>query len=249
MNRIYIITIFLFFQGFSLKAQDFQMYYDLGNKCLNKHKLDSALFYFDKAITINPDTTVVYLKKSIVYYFMGKPENSINECTKAIKIDSICSRAYISRADRYIKTRQKAKAIEDYKKAIVLSPKDYETFYSYTNLGEIAKEENNLDSAIDYYSQAIELTKLYKYYLGNGMYYHRGKLFLQKGDDKNAFNDFDKAIELGFSISDCYYQRALLYEKFGDEKNSKLDMKKTKKLKLEETKYKKKNTAANTEYK
>jgi tetratricopeptide (TPR) repeat protein len=240
MNRLYLILLCFFIQVFSLKAQDFQTYYNLGNKYLNKNQLDSALIYFDKAKTIKPDTTVVYLQKSFVYWFLGDREKSINECTKAIEIDSTCSKAYVTRADKYIKSGQTDKAAKDYKKAIVLSPKDYDTFYSYTNLAILAEEENKLDSAIDYYSRGIELTKLYKYYQGNGMYFYRGKLYLKKGDDKNAFNDFNKSIKLGFNYSDCYYQRGLLFQKFGDNWNAKYNMEKSIKLKREETKNKKK---------
>jgi tetratricopeptide (TPR) repeat protein len=240
MNKnLIIIKIALLLQVLSLQAQDFQVYYNLVNLNMKKHNYDSALFYFNKAIGLKPDSLVLYIERGRIYQFLGKLEHAFSEYTRVIEADSMCGRAYGSRGDVYLKTKQYSKAVSDYKKSIELAPDDYYTYYSYINLGLWILEENgNNDTALYYVNKAIDLTKKFKYsksiYSYN--YYTRGKIFFREKEYQQAINDFTSSIDSGSKLPDCFLMRANAYKKLGIKDKTAQDIKKYKELKAEKEK-------------
>ena len=231
MKKYYFVII-LSFQGFFLSAQNFQNNYDRGKICANKKsELDSAVIFFTKAIEQDSNKSEVYLDRARLYDYKSEFSKAFDDYNKVIGMDSLCGRAYQGRANVYMKTNQRNKEIHDYRKAIELIPNDEKTYYCYLNLGIYIMESNgNIDTALYYINNAIDLTKKYKYITGSSCYYVRGKAFLKHEEYEKAIADFTTAIDLGF-YSDCYLLRSNAYKKLGLNDKAEQDQKKYEKCK------------------
>ena len=129
---------------------------------------------------------------------------------------------YYNRGNDYAKLGNHKQAIEDFKKAIELNPKEGD-FYrkrgaSYFVLG-------NHNQAIKDYDKAIELDPK-----NASFYYSRGLVHFILGNYKKVIADFDKVIEFNAQDAATYYSRGIAYRKLGDDKHSIEDVKKSAKL-------------------
>jgi tetratricopeptide (TPR) repeat protein len=101
--------------------------------------------------------------------------------TKAMKIDSSCAKAYISRSNVYQQLRQKDKALTDLSKLIEIAPENAE---AYLKRGSIYKNDfRDPEKALADFSRAIEIDPNNK-----DAYYGRGSVY------KNDYMDFEKAL-------------------------------------------------------
>jgi len=115
--------------------------------------------------------------------------------------------AYNNRGLVFDKVGKLDKAIEDYDKAIALSPS---YALAYNNRGLVFDKMGRLDKAKEDYDKAIALAPSYSY-----AYINRGLVFDKMGRLDKAIEDYDKAIALSPSDPNVYNNRGLVFHKMG----------------------------------
>lgn len=103
-------------------------------------------------------------------------------------------------------------AIQDFDKAIELSPNNPEL---YLNRGYIKQLINDQNGAMADYNKAIAINKNFAY-----AYNNRGVLKVAMKDINGAMEDYAKALEINKNYSDVYYNRANLKYMLDDNKGA-----------------------------
>jgi protein O-mannosyl-transferase len=183
----------------------------------------------------------VYFHRGVAFEKAGKPEQAIDDYTRAIALFPSYYEAFFSRGTAYDRMGRFDQAIEDYTSAIFLKPSSYE---AYTNRGLAYKKIGRRVEAIADFNRAISLSaSAGKAYLNIGItrfedgmyteaieqfdraiaidpmdteaYGNRGLAHAVTGQTSAALKDFDKAIELRPDFPDIYYNRGRLYAASG----------------------------------
>lgn len=195
--------------------KDSQGYFMRGRIYLHRSNLKRAIENLTKAVELKPDFINAYTARAAAFSGLEKYDLSIQDNTKAIKLDKTNSLAFVNRGIEYLSLNVNEKAKLDFEKAIKilnkqiqLSPYESELFgiraLAYRHLKET-------DKAIADYYQAINLDPTYYQ-----NYYFRGRLYLEQNNYSLALEDFSKAIELDAEFANAYESRMLLYQKIGE---------------------------------
>lgn len=139
-------------------------------------------------------------------------QKAISLLVDAIKTDSTLRNAYITLNQACIDENNQMILKAYLTKSVTIFTDDDELFYY---LGNLYRKENQLDSAIQYYSKAIELSKIngedypivYAYYL------NRGICYLDNESHVQALQDFNYGITLNPKNAALYTNKGnLLYQ-------------------------------------
>jgi len=83
----------------------------------------------NRAIQLDPNSTVAYRARGYVHRSKGDYSNAIRDFSRAIELDPDNSGPYADRAYAYYQHKDYAKALQDYSKAINLNPNVSSSFY------------------------------------------------------------------------------------------------------------------------
>jgi tetratricopeptide (TPR) repeat protein len=119
------MVVCLFLTGCAERTTD---YFYRGGAYYHKAEYDAAIFYFSKAIEINPKDAKAYNNRGIAYYNKGEYDRAISDYTKAIEINPGYAMAYINRGVSYNNKGEYERAISDYTKAIEINPRYAATY-------------------------------------------------------------------------------------------------------------------------
>jgi len=171
------------------KNMDCYFYYNQGNAYKRKGSYEEAILEYTYAISRKPDFDDAYLNRGIANFSLLNINEAIYDFNQAIKINPKKSNAYFCRGECYnwIGNSQSL-AIEDFTKAINLTPSDDEAYkklcLAYINLGK-NKE------ALEDLNQAISINKE-----NANAYFCRASIYVEKGDSTQGKNDLKKSAEL-----------------------------------------------------
>ncbi len=116
--------------------------------------------------------------------------------------------AYNNRGIDYYKKGELDLALQDFNKAIDLTP---QSAHVYNNRGAAYAAKGEFDTAIEDYNTAIALNPEF-----DGAYNSRGIAYGKKGDVNAAIEDFNKAIDLKPDYATAYTNRGIAYGKKGE---------------------------------
>ncbi|KAI9340794.1 hypothetical protein DFJ73DRAFT_844470 [Zopfochytrium polystomum] len=85
----------------------------VGNRLFGEKKYADAVKYYSRAIELNPDA-IYYANRAACYANLGKNEEVISDCTKALDMDPRYVKAIYRRAQAYASTAQLEDALKDY---------------------------------------------------------------------------------------------------------------------------------------
>lgn len=137
------------------------------------------------------------------YYASKQYDLVIENCNKALKINSSNAYAYNVRGTAYVKLDNFDQAIADFTQAIKITP-DYSNAYLQRAIAY--KQKGNSELAIADYAKVIALEP------GNEQaYYNRGNLFYSKEKYSQAITDYNQVIKLNSKFPDYYLQRGVSY--------------------------------------
>jgi protein O-GlcNAc transferase len=152
-------------------------------------KLDEAILWYQKAITLNPKSDLTYNNLGNVLQDKGQIDEAIVCYQKALQINPHFAGAYYNLGDALQDKGHIDEAAHCYQRSIALDPK----FASaYNNLAIIFKTKGEIEEAIRYCKKAIEIDPT----LVNALY-NLGNALQEKG-------------QLGEAIT--YYQKTLLHD-------------------------------------
>lgn len=191
---------------------------------LKKKKYEEALNYLNAAANRYNDVDIL-ITRAEAFQMLGRYENALEDCDRALSIDPKSPEAYVKRANIFHRLRDEGKAIESINQAIELSPKAPIVYnnraWSYACLG-------SWQAAIDDCNKALALDPNYVPALDT-----RGLCYLQLGDIEKASDDLTKAYKLDPDDGAPLFHRALVNERLGKDKEAAADRFEAQRLKYE----------------
>jgi protein O-mannosyl-transferase len=115
--------------------------------------------------------------------------------------------AYNNRGLAFKESGQRERALDDYEKALALSP----SAKTYTNRGILYAEAGDMEKALDDLNKAIDLDTSYA-----DAYTSRGLVYLHNEFPEQAIKDFDRALQMKPESADAWLNRGLAYEQRGE---------------------------------
>ena len=180
--------------------------YEKGLNKLREGKYDSALIYFDNALSKNPQDASCLSDKAVTLFHLGRKEEALDLLNQAQTLEPNNPYRYSSRAFIKDSLGDLQGAIEDYEKAIALDPED---MVAYNNLGMLEEKLGYKEAAKKKFEQADELAKK----LGI-VFDERGNLLENEANESvpNAANEHLKVSSVEEKISQ---QKITVAEKTG----------------------------------
>ena len=140
-------------------------------------------------IKTNPNKSNIFKARGDLYRKIGEYRKAINDYTKYINLNIETNHYVLNLRGRcFTKLNRFHEAINDHKTVILNNPK-YPPSYNY--LGQAYHLSGEIDSAIEIFSNAIQLAnEHYIYFINRGLAYKDKKHYAL------ALNDFNSATEL-----------------------------------------------------
>ncbi|XP_072955658.1 uncharacterized protein [Typha angustifolia] len=119
-----------------------------GNKLFVAGKYDDALFQYEVALQIATEVqsseeicSMCHANRAVCFSKLGKYDETIKECTKALELNSLYLKALIRRGEAHEKLEHFEEAIADMKKVIELDPSNDQARRSLRRLEPLAAEK------------------------------------------------------------------------------------------------------------
>uniref|UniRef100_A0A2P2IWT1 Uncharacterized protein MANES_14G148900 n=1 Tax=Rhizophora mucronata TaxID=61149 RepID=A0A2P2IWT1_RHIMU len=119
-----------------------------GNKLFGDGRYEEALFRYQVALEVTPETSlteelrsICYANRAICFLRLGKYEDTIKECTKALELNPSYVKALVRRGEAHEKLEHFEEAIADKKKILELDPLNDQAKKSICHLEPLAAEK------------------------------------------------------------------------------------------------------------
>jgi tetratricopeptide (TPR) repeat protein len=160
------------------------LYIERGNLFFDLGKNDEALNDFNYVIEKETDKIIAYKARAIFYFSNKKFEKAKKDLDFIIQNSEVDLKFYVMRAFVHRELNDYVKAIED---AIISKELDPSNFMSYRILSDAYTKLENYPMAIEAYNKLIEFNSHYQFKYG--MYFNRGRLYLEIGKYDEALKD------------------------------------------------------------
>ncbi|MFW9785107.1 MAG: tetratricopeptide repeat protein, partial [Candidatus Heimdallarchaeota archaeon] len=182
---------------------EIKLFIEQAEQLSEKHQFNDAFEYFEKAISINDliedseykDKIPIKTKyknelinKSKLGVKNKNYESAIEDCKKALGLDSTFIEAYFYMGIINTERQNYDTAIQHFKKALDLN-KNHSKSWNY--LGLVYEKKMELDNAIASYSKAVEIEPFY-----TEAFYNIANSYRLKQDYSKAIDNYKKAIEI-----------------------------------------------------
>jgi tetratricopeptide (TPR) repeat protein len=183
-------------------------YNNRGFARIRREEFDAAIVDLDKAIALDPTFGFAYNNRGKAFAEKGDLEKAMADYDKSIALDASNALALSNRGYARTLKGEFDGAIADFDRAIAVSPKMAESYNGrgaayYTRYFQ-SRSAQDLNKAIDDYSQAINLGPAAM------IYANRGYALTDKEEYDRAIADFDKALTLNPKLATAYNGRGLV---------------------------------------
>jgi tetratricopeptide (TPR) repeat protein len=163
---------------------------------------------FTQAIKLDPNNSVIYRERGVVYSDSGNFEKALLDYTEAIRLSPNYAWAYRNRGNTYEAKGDYTNAVIAQTQAISLDPNSSP---AYVSRGSAYSRQGKYQEAISDYNQAIKMNPNYV-----RAYNNRGCVYMDINDLNKAIADFDHALSLDPNYSTSYRNRSVAYYRIGD---------------------------------
>ena len=219
-------AIYNYNEALKLNDKNINIYFNIGIAKLNLKKYNEAIKYFNKVIELNPNYEIAYINRSLCHEINKQYIEAIGDLDKAIELNQYNETAYFNRGiyKNYIGLYNDA--INDFSITISIINSYRNSYYNrdlFSNMVQANPNLNNFNLDNNFLQtigkSAIKIiynhTNLYNKILNTKQiyllsFYNRAlsKMYLKL--NKEAFEDFNTAIQLNPTFVDTYFSRGLL---------------------------------------
>ena len=194
----------------------------MGNSSSSMREFDDAIYYFNKAIKIDPKLPTAYNNRGIVYCFMKYYNIAINDFRKALQVNTKSSitsiinlnlrNAYINHGNQFIVEGENEKAIMLFDKAIEI---DSNNAKAYINRGTAYSFNEEYDKAIADFREAIKIDSN-----SSLSFSSLGSTYADMGYYTKAILAYNKAIKINPKDPTFYFNKAHTYKELDRKKDA-----------------------------
>ncbi|GIV27015.1 MAG: hypothetical protein KatS3mg027_0829 [Bacteroidia bacterium] len=168
-------------------------------KVLKNPKLDSI----NKKLLENPNNDSLYRERAMLMIKERQFDIAINDCKRAIKIDSQNVKSHLLLADVYFAANKTKLSKDKLEEIIQRFPNHTE---AYLKLGELYYLVKQYEKAIEYVNKALKIDET----LAKG-YFIKGNVYKESGDTNKAISSYQTAVEQDPQMVDAYIDLGVLY--------------------------------------
>ncbi|MEL6538379.1 MAG: tetratricopeptide repeat protein [Bacteroidota bacterium] len=178
---------------------------ELGMAYYQVERLDSAIFYFKKSVSLDPQNYSNNYNLMYTLAFSGRKNEAMDIVEAAMARFDTISHGYELRAELYFLLEDYREAYSDYTLALNAGSNHRKEILQ--SMGICSYELEEFPSALDTYNLLIEEYDN----LSSDIYLNRGRILTQLGEHKTAIQDFNTAIDLNTEDANGYYRRGQSY--------------------------------------
>lgn len=187
---LYIVILYSFCL-FNCKGQEKTDYFQKAKIEMANQNFEKAIELFTKSIDKKQEVAESFFARGLCYNLIKDYKNSVKDFTDSEKLGNDDVKLYTLRGFAYSELGENYLAFDDLNKAISINPDFYPK--NYYNRGALEIRLKKAEEAIADFSIYIEKTD------DPIAYCERGKVFSYLKKKDKACEDFEKAIELGYS--------------------------------------------------
>ena len=172
-------------------------YRSLGDFNMQNEYYKKSLDEINKLINLDDNNKDLYNRRGIIYhYYLDDTIKGLNDYNKSIQIDPLFIKPYINRGNLYNETGYKEKAKVDFDSAIkllssIIGLTKNQIAVFNENIAQFYFENNDYNSALQFFSRAIELDPNY-----DKPYLKRAEIYKKLNDVVNSELDLNSYINL-----------------------------------------------------
>lgn len=185
-------------------------YNNLGLAYKASGDLEKAVYYYNKALSVDPFYSDAYNNRGVIFMRAGDYPKAIEDFSTAFRINPMNLEAISNRGAARVNSGDLVNAVEDITKAISLSPENAFFGRNYFNRGLAYKGLRENSKAIEDFSKTIEFEPMFV-----PAYLNRGVIYLGAGDFESAIRDLSYAAGIN-PTPGVYLNLGISYMKKGD---------------------------------
>ena len=219
-------AIYNYNEALKFNDKNINIYFNIGVIKLTLKENNEAIKYFSKVLELNPNYEMAYINRSACYEKLGQYQYAIKDLDKAIELNQYNENTYFHRGvcKQFIGLYNNS--IDDFSKTISIIDSYKNSYYNrdlFSNMVQVHPNLNNFNLDNNFLNIVIESaikiinnnTNLYNKILNTEQiyilsFYYRAlsKTYLKL--NREAFQDFNIAIQLNPTFIDVYFSRGLL---------------------------------------
>ncbi len=173
-------------------------YIDVGRIYANEQRYKSAIWFYKRALKINPLSDTAFCNMGLAYYHTHQISKALNLCKKAIYSNPNNIELYKHTGMLYNDMQNYYKAYKAYSKALELNPKDIDSLIYIGDFYGVIKRDYN--SSLKMYKRAVEADPN-----NSKIYYHIAYLYVDTKNYKKAIINLKKSLRLGLEDAEAYH--------------------------------------------
>ena len=178
-------------------------YYNTPEYYREKEYLELAIKDYKRVVSGRYEADA-YNNMASAYSDMGQYNLAIDAIEKAIEIRPGHHTYMMNRANKLANIGENKKALKQYNAVIDIMPEDAHAYY---NRGYLYFKMNQYENALEDYEMVEKMTN--ERDLLKKLFFYRSKIFLERGDDLEAYLDLSKALEIDVEDHLAYKNRSL----------------------------------------
>ena len=183
--------------------KNFLYYLKKGNSFFKVSNYDKAIFYYQKALELNPNHPVPLLNKGVIFDQLKRYDEALSHYDKAIALKPDYAEAFFNKGVIYHQLKRYDEALFHYDKAIALKP-DYSK--AWFNKGYAYFLTKLYDEALFHYDKAIALKSDYA-----EAFFNKGVIFFHQLRYDEALSHYDKAIALKPDYAEAFFNKGVIF--------------------------------------
>uniref|UniRef100_A0A2C9JN75 dolichyl-phosphate-mannose--protein mannosyltransferase n=1 Tax=Biomphalaria glabrata TaxID=6526 RepID=A0A2C9JN75_BIOGL len=230
----------IFRSGLKVNQENAKLFNNVGHALEKLLKFDEALYYFEKAASVQPDDIGAHINVGRTYVQLNKSQPAELSYLKAISLfppiikgKSYQARvapshlnAYLNLANLISKDPNRLREADQLLRQAITMRSDF--VEAYINLGDIQVKLGKLDDARATYEAALKQDPT-----NADLYYNLGVVLLELNQTKIARAHFERALQYNPDHWQSLYNSAILMQEGGDPKERNLAFKRLERLKVQ----------------